>query len=189
MSLLNKSHSPLVQDSQVSPGSPTISSVLISIPSSCAVLITLSIASSSRLTRLICFSTSWLVLCSASVKRLNIPAFINFTAMSTSPTVAFLLQLVSNTCGYPYCFLIFTRSSAISMSRSLNMPKLASVLVINSDLFFAIQSSSSSMRSRLNFFTLENVVPPQSQKVHIKGQPLLVSITAFQILSGYSNGK
>ena len=189
ISLLSKSHKPVVHDSHVSPGSPIINSVLTLMPSLKAVSATLVIASSFRLTLLICFNTNGFVLCNAIVKRRIMSDSISLTAMSTSCTVAFLLQLVSNNTGKPYFFFVRINRSVISMSRSLKIPKLASVFVSISILFLPIHSSSSWIRSRLNFFTLENVVPPQSQKVHINGQPLLVSITAFHIFPGYISSK
>jgi len=189
ISLLSKSHKPEVHDSQVSPGNPMINSVFTLMLFLKAVSATLVIASSFRLTRLICFSTSGFVLCSAIVKRRIMSDSISFTAMSTNCTVAFLLQLVSNSTGNPYFSFVRISMSVISMSRSLKMPKLASVFVTISIFCWPIHSSSSSMRSKPNFFTFEKVVPPQSQNVHINGQPLLVSITAFQIFPGYISSK
>src|SRR5215207_1350486 len=64
------------------------------------------------------------------------------------------------------------------------MPKFASQQKMYSILFFANQSTSRNSRSSPNFVTLPAVAEPQSQKVHRKGQPRLVSHRPIQLSLG-----
>src|SRR5262249_37175955 len=82
-------------------------------------------------------------------------------------------------CGYPPFFLDSAMYRAISTSRG-KIPKLASAQNTNSTLWRANQSTSLWSLSRSHALTLLATAEPQSQKVHEKGQPRLVSHIAIQ---------
>ena len=119
------------------------------------------------LERLIFLSTSGSVLCTDTPNFLNRPSLSRRMANSSTSLFEFFAQDVSNNLGYPYFCLTSIILSTIALSLCLNIPKFAFDEFNISTLFLPAHSISPNTRSKSNFFTLLNVVPPQSQNVHL----------------------
>ena len=119
------------------------------------------------------------MLCTDTPNLRNSPSLSRRMASSSTSLFEFFAQEVSNNLGYPYFCFTSIILSTIALSLCLNIPKFALDEFNISTLFFPAHSISPNTRSKSNFLTLLNVVPPQSQKVHLYGHPLSVSTMAL----------
>src|SRR5690606_34339288 len=101
---------------------------------------------------------------------------------------AFFAKLEPKLSGNPYFRFVSAIYCAISTSRS-NAPKFESVRYIARAFLLAIKSISFFTRSRSKRENFCKVADPQSQNVHPKGHPRLVSsiIPSMELKEGSSN--